>query len=103
MKRNQYCRMSQKKNGKSGGFWKLCTMVSLIIGGLLAAALLEQKEKNKKYLDALIDVSERFPKSDENSEELKDLRKMRWQKARARHNRKTVNERMAKNRSRTRI
>ncbi len=84
--------------GRRGGMWKLLSIVLFAAFVAMSIAALVLKFKKDEYRDALIDVSEKFPNSPEQEEELAEIRKREWSRAHAPANRMTDEERMEENR-----
>ncbi len=84
--------------GRRGGIWKFIAGVIFILLIIMSVAAVAYKLRCDKYRDALIDVSERFPNTPEQEEELARIRREEWSKSHAPANQKTDEERMEENR-----
>lgn len=90
-----------KACGRRGGLWKMLAIIFFAAFTASAICALILKFKNNKYRDALIDVSERFPNTAEQEEELAEIRRREWGRANAPSNQMTNEERLSKNRVET--
>ncbi len=80
--------------GGSAFFWKLLGILGFLASGFFALLSFSLKQKNDRYRDMLISMSDQLP--DEAEVEAESRR--RWQSAHAPANRKTVEERLAEQR-----
>lgn len=83
---------------RKGGIWKLVAAVFFVAFTLMSASAYLLKKKNKQYRDKIVEMSEDFPVSDEQKEELAKIRQREWSKANSPANRVTDEERLSDNR-----
>ncbi len=90
MQKKKYCQNKKHKRGIGGLFGTAGVLFGLGMGG----GALSLKQKNDRYRDALIDLSDQFPKEVSATQ-----RRQEWESANAPANRKTVEERLADQRT----
>lgn len=87
-----------KRCARKKGFWKIAAAIFFIafVGMSVTAFLL--KGKNDAYKKTLIEISEQFPVTMEQEEELDEIKRRDWSRANAPANRVSSEERIAENR-----
>lgn len=81
-----------------GGIWKFAAILFFAALTMTSISALILKKKNKAYCDKIVEMSENFPVSDEQKEELAKIRKREWSRANSKANRMTEEERLSHNR-----
>ncbi len=76
-------------NRNHDGWWKVFGILGMLLGLVMTAAMFLLREKNKKYRDALIAMSDQFPETEDAA-----TRRAAWQSSHAPANRVTVEERL---------
>ncbi len=84
--------------GRKKGVWKIAAVIFFLAFLGASAAAVAMKIKGDKYRDALIEISEQFPNTPEQEEELAEIRRREWSRSNAPSNRMTDEERLAENR-----
>lgn len=79
------------KGRSSLRFWKVLSILGMLMAGVFAFISYCLKKKNDQYRDLLISMSDEIPGEDELEEE----NNRRWHRAHAPANRKTVEERLS--------
>ena len=87
-----------KGMGRRGGVWKFMAALLFIIAAAMTVTAFMLKIKNNQYRDILIAESEKFPNSEEQEEELAEIRKRNWGRAHSMANKKSTEERLEDNR-----
>lgn len=87
-----------KECARKKGIWKLAAVIFFFAFIGMTVAAVAMKIKGDKYKDALIEISEQFPNSPEQEEELAEIRRREWSRANAPANRVSDEERIADNR-----
>lgn len=95
---NRECFDYARECSRRGGLWKLAAAVLFAAFLAMTVTAFMLKIKNNSYRDMLIKVSEKFPATPEQEEEMAEIRKREWSRAHAPANRKTDEERIAENR-----
>ncbi len=87
-----------KECAKKKGLWKVVSAIFFLAFVGTAVTAFMYKKKSDNYRDTLIEISEQIPNTDEQEEELAEIRRREWSRANAPQNRVSDEERIAENR-----